>query len=353
MNPSPGRRCRRNLLPGTASSSFLPGGTYLVSDANAAAGVTTGQIGDIRIGGNVSDFTAFALGTDLLTFPSVDLAQGPQVSNFYIGGETNNVILVAPAGSRNVYFGRGMDNTFINTAFIQNLQANRGAVGSAVTVKRTIGNMVLGGDLTNSFIQSGYDPGALRRREPAYYIASGCDRLCRRSVQRPGPPTIQNRIQNTPELQTTFSPLAHGGGFIHGRIAGNVTNSIVSVSVDPDPSGINPPGQFQTITSNTFPFGSPNNIVLPRGVLNLKVEGSVNNSGLQQGSSPLVDPNVASTSAFFAKSVKLEHAPVIPPNVPEQPFPTGPIYHNGQRYLKGLFKVDHSVTLPKKSSTKR
>ena len=93
--------------------------------------------------------------------------------------------------------------------------------------------------------------------------------------------------------------------------------------------------------------------MLPRGVLNLKVEGSVNNSGLQQGSSPLVDPNVASTSAFFAKSVKLEHAPVIPPNVPEQPFPTGPIYHNGQRYLKGLFKVDHSVTLPKKSSTKR
>ena len=66
------------------------------------------------------------------------------MSNFFIGGETNNVILVAPAGSRNVFFGQGMDNIFINTEFIQNLQANRGAVGSAVTVKRNIGNMVDG-----------------------------------------------------------------------------------------------------------------------------------------------------------------------------------------------------------------
>ena len=241
-NPSPGRRCRRSLLPATASSSFLPGGTYLVSDASAAAGVTTGQIGDIRIGGNVTNFTAFALDTDLLTFPLGRSGNGPQVSNFFIGGETNNVILVAPAGSRNVYFGRGMDNTFINTAFIQNLQANRGAVGSAVTVKRTIGNMVLGGDLTNSFIQSGYDQElSAVANQPATTIA-GFAVPAAGVFNGQAPPTIQNRIQNTPELQTTFSPLAHGGGFIHGRIAGNVTNSIVSVSVDPDPSGINTSG---------------------------------------------------------------------------------------------------------------
>ena len=82
---------------------------------------------------------------------------GPQVSNFFIGGQTDNVILVAPSGSRNVFFGQGMDNVFINTEFIQNLQANRGAVGSAVTVKRNIGNMVMGGDVINTFIQSGYD----------------------------------------------------------------------------------------------------------------------------------------------------------------------------------------------------
>ena len=98
-----------------------------------------------------------ALDTDLFTFPSADPVTGPQVSNFFIGGQTDNVILVAPSGSRNVFFGQGMDNVYINTEFIQNLQANRGAVGSAVTVKRNIGNMVMGGDVINTVIQSGYD----------------------------------------------------------------------------------------------------------------------------------------------------------------------------------------------------
>ena len=94
----------------STSTTLLPGGTYLVSDVGG--GVSTGQIGDIRIGGNVTNFTAMALATDLFTFPSPDPSTGPQVSNFFIGGETNNVILVAPAGSRNVQFGRGMDNTY-------------------------------------------------------------------------------------------------------------------------------------------------------------------------------------------------------------------------------------------------
>jgi hypothetical protein len=345
--PQSGAAVPTQFTPGTASTSFLPGGTFLVSDVGG--GVTTGQIGDIRIGGNVSDFTAFALDTDLLAFPTVDPQQGPQVSNFYIGGETSNVILVAPAGSRSVFFGRGMDNTFINTAFIQNLQANRGAISSAVTVKRTIGNMVLGGDLVNSFIQSGYDQELSAVANTPATTVNGTPISAGGVFNGQAPPTIQNRIQNIQLNQVTFSPLAHGGGFIHGRIAGNVTNSIISVSVDPNPSGINNPGQFQTITSNTFPFGSPSNIVLPRGVLNLKVEGAVNVSGLQQGTSPLVDPNVAPTSAFFAKSVKLEHAPVIPPNVPEEPFRVGPFYHKGQNSLRGLFKIDNSVA----RSTKR
>src|SRR5208337_4853264 len=148
----------RNPTQPQPQTPLLPGGTYLVSDATATSGLTTGQIGDIRIGGNATNFTAFALETDTFTAPpSVDPVTGPQVSNFFIGGQTDNVILVAPSGSRNVFFGQGMDNVFINTEFIQNLQANRGAVGSAVTVKRNIGNMVMGGDVINSFIQSGYD----------------------------------------------------------------------------------------------------------------------------------------------------------------------------------------------------
>jgi hypothetical protein len=340
--------------PGTVQTNLLPGGTYLVSDVGG--GVTTGQIGDIRIGGNVTNFTAMALASDVFTFPILDPAQGPQVSNFFIGGETNNVSLVAPSGSRNVYFGRGMDNTFINTEFIQNLQANRGAIGSAVTVKRNIGNMIIGGDVVNSLIQSGYD------QELSAVANSPVTALQGQTVPAAGvfngqsPPTILNRVSNAFNNQATDSPLAHGGGAIHGRIAGNVTNSIVSVSVDPNPSGVNNPGQIELVTSQHFPFGAPDNIVLPRGVLSVKVEGTVNNSAIQQGATgspnplgvefPVVDPTAPPTAAFFAKHVNVEHLPVIPPNVPEAPYPSPTKYGKSQSSLKGLFKIDKSVKLP-------
>ena len=161
---------------------------------------------------------------------------GPQVSNFFIGGQTDNVILVAPSGSRNVFFGQGMDNVYINTEFIQNLQANRGAVGSAVTVKRNIGNMVMGGDVINSFIQSGYDQELSAVANSPATTTQGTTFTAGGVFNGEAPPTIVNRISNAVASLPTFSPLAHGGGAIHGRIAGNVTNSIISVSVDPNPS---------------------------------------------------------------------------------------------------------------------
>jgi hypothetical protein len=335
--------------PTAPQTSLLPGGTYLVSDVGG--GVTTGQIGDIRIGGNVTNFTAFAIDTDLFTFPAPDTIIGPQVSNFFIGGQTNNVILVAPSGSRNVYFGQGMDNVSINTEFIQNLQANRGAVGSAVTVKRNIGNLVMGGDVINTFIQSGYDQELSAVSNSPLTSLQGVTIPAGGVFNGEAPPTIMNRISNAFLNQPTYSPLAHGGGAIHGRIAGNVTNSILSVSVDPNPtpttnaSGTVNPGAFQNVTSKTFPFGAPENIVLPRGVLGVKVEGAVNNSGLQTGANPLVDPNIPANSAFFAKQVKVEGLPVIPPNVPEAPYPPAPL-HQGQRFLSGLYKVDHRRVHP-------
>ena len=70
-----------------------------------------------------------------------------KISNFYIGGETNNVLLVAPSGSRNISFGLGMDNVTINSLIISSLRANRDATNSNVTVSRSIGNMLIGGDV--------------------------------------------------------------------------------------------------------------------------------------------------------------------------------------------------------------
>ena len=238
--------------PTQPQTSLLPGGTYLVSDVLSGSGLTTGQIGDIRIGGNATNFTAFALETDTFTSPpSVDPVTGPQVSNFFIGGQTDNVILVAPSGSRNVFFGQGMDNVFINTEFIQNLQANRGAVGSAVTVKRNIGNMVMGGDVINTVIQSGYDQDLSAVANSPVTSIQGVTVPAGGVFNGEAPPTIINRISNAAFNQATFSPLAHGGGAIHGRIAGNVTNSIISVSVDPNPSG-NPP-DHTPVSSRTSP----------------------------------------------------------------------------------------------------
>jgi hypothetical protein len=217
-------------------------------------------------------------------------------------------------------------------------------------VKRAIGNMVMGGDVISSFIQSGYDQQLSTVANSPVSSISGQTIPAGGVFAGEAPPTIMNRISNANLNQPTFAPLAHGGGQIHGRIAGNVTNSIISVSVDPNPSGVNNPGQFQNVTSTTFPFGAPSNIVLPRGVLSVKVEGAVNNSGLQQGTSPLVDPNIPSTSAFFARKVHVEGLPVTPPDVPEAPYKSPTTYHLGQRFLKGLFKIDKSVTLPRRTA---
>jgi hypothetical protein len=314
-----------------------PGGTYVVS----MGGAVTGQIGDVRIGGNVTNFTTFALATDVFTTPN-DAVVDPKVSNFFIGGETNNVILIAPGGSRNVYFGLGMDNTQIATQFIQNLQANRGAVGSTVTVDRTIGNMVLGGDVVNTNIQVGYAQTlATYANVPAVSFTAATGAFNGTPV-----PTILNALQNT--ITGIFQPLAHGGGAIHGRIAGNVTNSIISASVGPDPAGLNQPGEFQLPAGHTFPFGAPENIVLPHGIINVKVEGTVDNSGLQSGTSPIVSPDIPSNSAFFARHVTIDSGPVIPPNVPQAPYPPPVIYHRGQRTLKGVFKRDNSVIHPQR-----
>jgi hypothetical protein len=217
--------------------------------------------------------------------------------------------------------------------------------------------MIIGGDVVNSLIQSGYDQDLSAVAETPITAVQGQTIPAGGVFNGEAPPTILNRVSNAQTNQATFSPLAHGGGEIHGRIAGNVTNSIVSVSVDPNPSGISNPGQIEQVSSRTFPFGAPDNIVLPRGALSVKVEGTINNSAIQQGSTgnpnpfgftfPVVDPTIASNVAFFAKHVQVEHLPVIPPNVPQAPYPSPVKYGKGQSNLKGLFKIDKSVKLPR------
>ena len=133
-----------------------------------------------------------------------------------------------------------------------------------------------------------------------------------------------------------MEPIAQNGGTMKVRVAGSVINSIFSASVQPDPTGLTGNG-----------FGTPQDLILPRGVINAKVEGNISNTG-----NSLVQPG-STGRAFFAKSVKLVQGPVIPPTVPYQPFAPPTKYHIGQDGLKGLFKIDHVPAVTGHHKTKK
>ena len=303
------------LVNAPAADGDSPGGTYLISQGGAA----TGQIGDVRIGGNVTNFTTFVT-EDPLNVAAAEGQLDAKISNFYIGGQTQNVLLIAPSGSRNVSFGLGMDNVTLSSLSIASLRANRDALNSTVTVSRSIQNLLIGGDVQNTNINVG--------EAQSLFTFANTPPTSIFNTQGVGaffgqpPPTVANPELNT--LTGQVEPTAQNGGTTQVRIAGSVINSVISASVQPDPSFLSGLG-----------FGTPGNLILPRGVINAKVEGNINNTG-----NTLVQPG-STGRAFFAKSVKLTHGPVIPPTVPYQPYATPTKYFVGQDGLKGLFKIDH------------
>ncbi len=142
-----------------------------------------------------------------------------------------------------------------------------------------------------------------------------------------------------PQLNTLtgqMEPTAQTGGTTQVRIAGSVIDSVFSASVQPDPTGLTGNG-----------YGTPQDLILPRGVINAKVEGNISNAN-----NSAVQPQ-SQGRAFFAKSVKLIHGPVIPPTVPYQPYATPTKYDVGQDGLKGLFKIDHVPAIPRHHKAKK
>ncbi len=302
-------------LQNTPASAASIGGTFLISQGGAA----TGQIGNVRVGGAATNFTTFVT-EDPLNVAASEGQLDAKISNYYIGGQTQNVLLVAPSGSRNISFGLGMDNVTISSLSISSLRANRDALNSTVTVSRSIQNLLIGGDVENTLVnvgegQSLFTFANLPPTNPLSSSGSGV------FFGEP-PPTVGNPQENP--LTGQVEPFAQNGGTMQVRIAGSVINSIFSAAVQPDPT---------FLTGNGF--GSPADLILPRGVINAKVEGNISNAG-----NNLVD-SASSGRAFFGKSVKLIHGPVIPPNVPYEPLSAPTTYFVGQNGLKGLFKVDH------------
>jgi hypothetical protein len=243
-------------------------------------GAIGGQIGYVRVGGNATNLTTAVLDS---TGTGID-----HIANFSIGGETNNVMLVAPSGARDISFGKGMDTVDILTHTISTLNANRGAINSNVFVDRNIGSVDLGGDAVGTTVLSGYN----QNYSTILNTISGFSTLSQAIVNPPEPPPVPNNAQT--------------GGAIKVHVAGNVINSVFAASVQPKVTGSG--------TTATFTFGDPTQVVLPTGTINARVEGTIDNS--------TATPSTP-TTAFFAQSVHLSRGPATPPNVPEEPFAGG------------------------------
>jgi hypothetical protein len=323
-----------------------PGGTFVISEGGAInqetiGGAPTGQIGNIRIGYGATNFTALVTESPINAIAAEGQLDA-KISNFFIGGETNHVLLIAPSGARNVSFGLGMDNVTINSLAIASLRANRDATNSNVTVSRSIQNMLIGGGVTGTNINVGeYQslfadvafPGDALFGQPPFGAFYG------------NPPPIITNHETNP-ISGLVEPFAQSGGTMQARIAGNVNNSILTASVDAYPQALDVaqlPGQTPTFL-NTKQFGADTNAVLPRGVINAKVEGSVDNY-----TNPLVDTTaVPGSKAFFAEIVHRKTGPVIPPTVPYAPYRAPTTYYNGQSALHALIKIDHYPSILRK-----
>lgn len=278
----PGQFSDRN----TNATGF--GGTWVISGTGGTApflangqltGGATGQIGNVRVGGNATNFST-------LVFDTTGSGNA-RISNYSVGGETNNVLLVAPNGARNIVFGRGMDTVDILTHTINTLTANRGALNSNVFVDRTISKANFGGDVAQTTVLSGY-------QQSFSNIINTVTGQASVSAFSPTPqPAPPPKPQN-----------AETGGGMTVLVAGDITNSVFAASVQPEV--VTP----KTGTP-TFQFGTSRNLVLPSGHISAKVEGTINNS--------TATPDVP-TQAFFAKHLDVRSGPVIPPNVPEAPY---------------------------------
>jgi len=249
-------------LPGTGFQGG--GGTLVVSTLTGDQSIT-GQIGFVRVGGNATNFS---------------VETNDKITNTYIGGETNNFTLLAPNGSRSLYFGKGLDNSTIRTHEITSLSANRGAVGSNITVDRGAGTVRFGGDVVNTNFLTGIQQGL-------------------------------GTVFTNQALPTNPSSVQDGGNIQQLLVAGNVFDSVFTASVDPS-GGV---------------YGTANDLTLPHGIIRGKVEGSINNA-----STVTQNPK----EALFAHSVSQTGGPVTPPNVPEAPFPNPGAPPKGPRVARGL-----------------
>ncbi len=304
------------FLPASSTTTTSAGGTVVFSSTpgfgsnfpftstlfpNALTkGAVTGAIGNVRVGGNATNFSTFVFDP---TFSG-----GDKIANYSVGGETNNVLLVAPSGARNVYFGKGMDTVTILAHVINALQANRGALNSNVFADRSISRANFGGDVVNTKLLAGYQQNYTNILSTVIGLGLGSG-----ASNAPNPLNAQS----------------FGGMTLH--VAGSVTNSVFAASVEP----------FQ---NNYSKFGDPNQLVLTGGNINAKIEGTITNT--------VATPNTPNQAVFAAKVTSYK-GPVVPPNVPEAPYATPQPSHlpGIQHPSRSLIKVSTPTPTPTPTTT--
>ena len=256
------------------TSTSFDGGTIVASLPDPSTQIT-GQIGFIRVGGNATNFA---------------VVTNANISNYYVGGETNNNAILAGGGMRDVFFGKGADTTTIYSHTIHSLQANRGITNSTILSERMIGNLVSGGDVSNSVILSGYAANLAG-------VAAGIST------------TEANNGTFFQQAVTFPTPTAEAGGNIVTYIAGSISNSVFAASDNP----ITQPATGSPLTNTSF--GDPQDAFLPLGQITARLQGTVTNT--------TATPNMP-TTAFYGKVVNLTHGVVVPPTVVEPPLPAPP-----------------------------
>ena len=247
------------------STGFLGGGGTVVQAIEDNLRTLVGAIGFVNVGGNATNFS---------------VQTNDKISNYYVGGETNNLLLLASLGSRNIQFGTGMDSVTIDTNSIDTLQVNRGAVGSTVTSGSKIDRVTIGGDVTNTNILAGYEQNLSN------------------IFQNQSAPTTVN-AKSTAAIKNVL-------------IAGSVKDSVFAAAVQPDSNGA---------------YDTGNALYFPHSYIHAKVEGTIDNT--------TATPDKPS-QAFYAKQVAVTHGPVNPPNVPNAPFANNGAPPYGHRVGAGL-----------------
>jgi hypothetical protein len=268
-----------NLLSTTNGVQALANLAAELAGVSTGLGAVTGQIGNVRIGGNATNFTTVV--------QDATGVSGAKINNFSVGGETSNVLVVAPNGMQNAAFGAGMDTTDIVSNVINTLQANRGAISSNVYVDRTISQVRFGGDVLDTNILTGVSQNFNTILSNVLGIPA--------NAFSAGAPTAPPMPQS-----------AQIGGGMTALVGGNITDSVFSASVQPFNSAA-PGAAFTPV------YGDPHDIVLPTGQIAAKVTGTITNT--------TATPSKPDT-AFYANQVHLNKGPVIPPNVPQPPYTT-------------------------------